>query len=217
MPLLKLFNVCHNYDGPFILSNVNLEVKKREVVTILGNNGVGKTTLMRIISGLLKPTKGEVWFNNENITRLPAHERVKKGIIHCLQGHRVIPNMTVLENLEIAAYIRRNTTRKAIEFIFSLFPHLRDKRSQLAGLLSVGEKQMLAIGMAIILKPKVLVMDEPFSALDTNHTKIIADLIMQLRDSNISVILTSPEPPPITADKLYLLKDGHLKQTTGYY
>jgi branched-chain amino acid transport system ATP-binding protein len=161
--LLKVEDLSLYYGKAEVLHDVNLEVNEGEIVAILGSNGTGKTALLRSISGLLKPRKGSISFLNERIDRLPPHEIVRRGISHCPERKKLFPEMTVSENLELGAYLRKDGDgiRKDLKEILELFPLLDERRNQEAQTLSGGEQQMLTLARALMSKPKLLMMDEP--------------------------------------------------------
>lgn len=162
-PYLELKNLRVAYDSVQALHGISLTVRQGEIVTILGANGAGKTTTLATISGLLKPVDGGIFFEGKPIHTLPSHEIVRLGITHSPEGRRLFGTLTVLENLELGAFTRKNTERSAeiLDWIFKLFPRLRERANQLAGTLSGGEQQMVAIGRALMGDPKILLLDEP--------------------------------------------------------
>lgn len=163
MSLLRLKNCTAYYQKALAVENINLEVGKDELVSILGSNGAGKTTILKIIMGAVKQTRGEVFFDGEIISGLPTHKIVRKGISLCPEAGRLAPEMTVLENLELGAYVEKNKgeIHRRLEDIYDLFPVLKARQKQLAGTLSGGERQMVAIGRALMSKPRLLMFDEP--------------------------------------------------------
>ena len=190
--MLQIKNLTVNYGAISALRGISLEVKQGDLVTLIGANGAGKTTLLRSISGLLKARDGEVSYQGQNITNLPPHEIVKRGISHVPEGRMVFANLTVLENLMMGAYLQRD--RKAVqaelEHVFGIFPRLQERRKQVAGTLSGGEQQMLAIGRALMSKPKFLMLDEPSLGIAPLLVKTIFEKIVEInRKQGISVLL----------------------------
>ena len=174
------------------LKKVSLDLKEGEIVTLIGANGAGKTTLLRTISALLKPTRGTIEFCGERIDGLRPDAIVRKGISHVPEGRRVFPQMTVLENLEMGAYTRpdRKFIKQELEKVFHLFPRLAERQSQLAGTFSGGEQQMLAIGRALMSKPKCLLLDEPSMGLAPKIVEEIFDRIVLLnKEEKVSILL----------------------------
>jgi len=158
---VELLNV--RYGAIHALRDVSLYVQKGEIVTIVGANGAGKSTLLRTISGLVRASSGTIIFDGEDITHLPTHEIVRRGLVHAPEGRRIFANMTVRENLLLGAYVHNNpdTLVEDFERVFHIFPRLREREHQIAGTLSGGEQQMLAIGRALMSHPKLLMLDEP--------------------------------------------------------
>ena len=165
--MLEINNLNVHFGVIHALKGISLTVNDGEIVTLIGANGAGKTTTLRTISGLKKPTSGDIILNGENITGMSAQQRVNKGISHAPEGRRVFPAMTVLENLEMGAYLRKDKPEIArdLKMVYDLFPVLSDRQKQPAGTLSGGEQQMLAIGRALMSRPKILLLDEPSMGL----------------------------------------------------
>ena len=179
-------------DGTVVaVSNVSIEVGEGEAVGLLGANGAGKSTILRAISGLVAQRSGEIIFNGANITSLPAYEIAGHGIAHVPEGRRVFPEMTVQENLEIGAYIPRAKAgrRSSLEFVFTIFPRLADRRGQLAGTMSGGEQQMVAIGRGLMLKPRLLMLDEPSLGLAPVVIDSTFDAIQKIHALGMSILL----------------------------
>lgn len=189
--LLEIKDLKVNYGKATALTGVSLNVDAGEVVSIIGANGMGKTTILRVISGLKRPASGEVWYQNQRIDKLPAHEIVKLGISQILAGRMIVPDMTVMDNLRIGATLRkdRNEVKQSIEVVFTHFPALKERRSQMGGSLSGGEQQMLAIGRALMAKPKMLLMDEPSLGLSPILVAEVAKIIRDINEEGISVLL----------------------------
>ena len=167
MAMLEVNNIHTYYGNIHALKGVSLEVNQGEIVTLIGTNGAGKTTTLRTISGLLQPREGSIKLNGEDVLASPAHERVFTGISMVPEGRGVFSRLTVEENLEMGAYSRKDDAgiRSDMDYIFGLFPRLKERRRQVAGTLSGGEQQMLAIGRALMARPKLLMLDEPSMGL----------------------------------------------------
>ena len=194
MLLLEVKNLTVFYGTVEALNRVSLHVSEGEIVAMIGPNGAGKTTALKAICGLIKldaPSSGEIIFNGENIENLRTDILVKKGMSLVPEGRKVFPSMTVLENLEMGAYIRsdKKAIRESIERVFELFPVLKERRKQRAGTLSSGEQQMLAMGRALMLKPKLLLLDEPSLGLSPNYVETVFNKIKDINKNGISILL----------------------------
>ncbi|HET8874851.1 MAG TPA: ABC transporter ATP-binding protein [Casimicrobiaceae bacterium] len=186
--MLKLDDVHVHYGRVHVLRGISLEVPDGAVVALLGANGAGKTTTLKTISGILKPSRGSVHFDGEDISRLDAADIVRRGIIHCPEGRQVFPQLSVRENLMLGSYARGNA-RVQFERVLDIFPALRPRLAQLAGTLSGGEQQMLAIGRALMGEPKLLLLDEPSLGLAPLIVEYIFQVIAKFREHDISVLL----------------------------
>jgi len=190
-PYLELNNlhVCHG--SVEALRGINVRVNKGEIVAILGANGAGKTTTLATVSGLLRPRSGEILFEGESLHTLPSHTIVRRGITHSPEGRRVFNTLTVEENLDLGAYTNSNTVRAAEiqDWIFELFPRLEERLDQLAGTLSGGEQQMLAIARALMGDPKVLLLDEPSLGLAPILVRSIFESVREINERGVTVIL----------------------------
>ena len=192
--LLEVKNLTVFYGTVEALNRVSLHVSEGEIVAMIGPNGAGKTTALKAICGLIKleaPSSGEIIFNGENIENLRTDILVKKGMSLVPEGRRVFPSMTVLENLEMGGYIRsdKKAIRESIERVFELFPAIKHRRKQRAGTLSSGEQQMLAMGRALMLKPKLLLLDEPSLGLSPNYVETVFNRIKEINKSGTSILL----------------------------
>ena len=189
-PMLVIDNVHTYYGQIHALRGITLEVRQGEVVTLIGANGAGKTTTLKTISGLLHARQGKVLFEGEDVTRLPAHELVEKGIGHAPEGRRIFPRLTVLENLQMGAFSRRNVNLSPdLDRVFTLFPRLRERIGQLGGTLSGGEQQMLAIGRALMSEPRMLLLDEPSLGLAPILVAQVFDTIREINAQGTTVLL----------------------------
>ena len=189
--VLELRDVHAYYGSIQALRGISLRVEQGEIVTLLGANGAGKTTTLRSINGLNRPRQGSIRFLDRDITTVHAHEIVKRGIAQSPEGRRLFPRMTVLENLEMGAFQRRDRggIREDLERVFELFPRLRERRSQKAGTLSGGEQQMCVIGRALMARPKLLLLDEPSLGLAPIFVERIFDIIKQINEQGTSILL----------------------------
>ena len=189
---------------------ISFWVGRGEVVALIGSNGAGKTTTLRTLSGLLRPIGGEVHFEGERIDRLPAHEIVARGIAHAPEGRRLFPRMTVQENLDLGAYRRRDGDVGAdLERVLQLFPILAERRSQAAGTLSGGEQQMLAIGRALMSRPRLLMLDEPSMGLSPIMMRTIFSTLAELKERGTTLLLVEQNAQAA----LKLADHGHVLET----
>lgn len=213
--LLKLTNIESAYGPIKAIRGVSLEVKKGQIVTLLGSNGAGKTTLLKTISGILDPVRGTVEFANQDITGVESSDLVKKGLSHVPEGREVFPLLTVYENLMMGAYTRndRDGVERDLEQAYRYFPILKERETQPAGLLSGGQQQMLAIARALLANPQMILMDEPSLGLSPKLTKEIFDIIRMInRDSGRSILLVEQNARIAlqTADFGYIMENGRI-------
>ncbi len=192
------------------IKSVSFEVNEGEIVTLLGANGAGKTTTLRALSGLKKPTSGTITLEGDDITSVPARDRVRRGMSHVPEGRRIFPEMTVLENLELGAFLRRDVVAADYDEVYSRFPILSERRKQLAGTLSGGEQQMLAMGRALMAKPRVLLLDEPSMGLAPLLVQEIFDIIVSINKAGTTVLLVEQNANIALqiADRAYVLETG---------
>ena len=214
---LEIKDLHVSYGGIRALKGVDLTVEEGQIVTLIGANGAGKSTTLRAISGLQKPQSGSILYGGEELVGLPAKEIVRRGIIHVPEGRRVFPDMTVAENLKIGAFLRTDKGGIAddIDYVHSLFPRLKERSWQLAGTLSGGEQQMLAVGRALMSRPKVLMMDEPSLGLAPLIVKDIFSIIRRVNDDGITVLLIEQNANAALriADYGYVLETGTIALT----
>ena len=190
--MLEIKNLTVNYGAITALRGISLEVRQGDIVTLIGANGAGKTTTLRAISGLLKTQSGEVLYEGRNIANLPPHQIVKLGVSHVPEGRMVFANLTVMENLMMGAYLQKDkkVIQHELDYVFSIFPRLQERQKQVAGTLSGGEQQMLAIGRALMGKPKFLMLDEPSLGIAPLLVKTIFEKIVEInRQQGISILL----------------------------
>jgi branched-chain amino acid transport system ATP-binding protein len=188
--LLELKDVHTYYGRIHALQGISLQVHKGEIVTLIGANGAGKTTILKTISGLLHAGKGQVFFEGKDVTQQPAHELVKAGIGHAPEGRRIFSRLTVLENLQMGGFTRTQAeAREDIERMYSLFPRLRERASQMGGSLSGGEQQMLAVGRALMSRPDVLLLDEPSLGLAPILVQEIFSIIQEINSRGMTILL----------------------------
>jgi branched-chain amino acid transport system ATP-binding protein len=214
MALLELENIHSYYGHIHALKGVSLFVNEGEIVTLIGANGAGKSTTLRTISGLVHAREGAVKFHERNITRLPAHEIVIAGVGHVPEGRGIFPRLTVRENLEMGAFTVNSAqaVRQNMDEVFSLFPRLKERVEQKGGTLSGGEQQMLATGRGLMLKPKILLMDEPSMGLAPVLVDAIFDIIVRLNKEGTTILLVEQNALMAlrTAARAYVLETGRI-------
>ena len=212
--MLEINDLSVNYGGIKALQQVSLRVEKGEIVTLIGANGAGKTTTLKTISRLLTAKTGRIIYQGQDITHLPPHEIVKRGIAHSPEGRKILARQTVLTNLQLGAYTRsdRLGVKSDIEEQWQLFPRLSERREQLAGTLSGGEQQMLAIARALMSRPKLLLLDEPSLGLAPQIVREIFSIIRKLNESGVTILLVEQNANLAleTANRGYVLAAGRL-------
>ena len=213
--MLKIDDLKVNYGGIEAVKGISLEVPQGEIVTLIGANGAGKSTTLRTISGLIKPASGKIYFNGEDITGMPPYEIVSRGITLVPEGRRVFPDLTVLENLKAGAYLRKDDIKPDIEWVYSLFPRLKERSWQAAGTMSGGEQQMLAVGRALMSKPKLMMMDEPSLGLAPLIVKDIFEIIKEIVRQGVTILLIEQNANMAlqTANLAYVLEVGRITMT----
>ena len=191
MKLLEVKRIRVHYDRVEAIKGVTMEVEEGKIVSLIGNNGAGKTTILRAIFGLKKPTEGEVWFSGKRIDGLSPQDVAKLGMAYCLEGRRLFPMMTVMENLEMGAYLRNDKEEIArkVEEMFKWFPILEERKRQDAGTLSGGQQQMLAIARALMGQPKLLLLDEPSLGLAPKIVQEIKEIVEIINKQGVSILL----------------------------
>src|ERR671926_819352 len=212
MPLLEVENIHSYYGNIHALKGISLTVEEGEVVTLIGSNGAGKTTTLRSIHGILVPREGRIVFRGEEIQGKPAHDMIKKGIAQSPEGRKIFSRMTVLENLEMGAYHRndRDGIDEDMERVYDLFPRLKERTKQEAGTLSGGEQQMLAIGRALMSRPKLLLLDEPSMGLAPVLVERIYETIEEIRRQGTTILLVEQNARYAlqVSDRGYVLETG---------
>ena len=208
--MLKIDGLKVNYGGIQAVKGIGFEVKEGEIVTLIGANGAGKSTILRTISGLVKPAEGTVTFKDEQITGLSPYEIVSRGITLVPEGRRVFPDLTVLENLRAGAYLRKDDIKPDIEWVYELFPRLKERSWQAAGTMSGGEQQMLAVGRALMSRPKLMMMDEPSLGLAPLIVKDIFEIIKYIAGQGVTILLIEQNANMAlqTANRAYVLETG---------
>ena len=211
---LEVRNLTAYYDSVLALDNISLTLSEGEIVAMIGPNGAGKSTALKAICGLLKPRSGEVLFQGENINGKQPYQLVEKGLCLVPEGRRVFASMTVLENLEMGAYTRRNkkALQEGIDKVFTLFPVLKERQKQRAGTLSSGEQQMLAVGRALILEPKLLLLDEPSLGLSPNYVDTLFERIKEINRDGTAILLVEQNARMALeyADRGYVFEIGKI-------
>ncbi len=210
--MLKIDNLKVNYGGIEAVKGISFEVEEGSIVTLIGANGAGKSTTLRTIAGLVSAKSGTVTFNGENITGMPANQIVSKGITLVPEGRRVFPDLTVLENLKVGAYLRKDNLSEDIRWVYSLFPRLEERSWQAAGTLSGGEQQMLAVARALMSRPKLMMMDEPSLGLAPLVVKGIFDIIKEINKQGVTILLIEQNANMAlhTANMGYVLETGRI-------
>jgi len=212
--MMLQFDKVHTHYGAIeALHGVSQHVEKGEIVTLIGANGAGKTTLLMTLCGRPRASSGRVIFEGQDITALPTHEIMRRGLAISPEGRRVFPSLTVLENLKMGAFFASNEAiEQGIEYVFGLFPRLKERAAQRAGTMSGGEQQMLAIGRALMSKPRLLLLDEPTLGLAPLVIAQIFDIIRTIRESGVTVFLVEQNANKAlgVADRGYVLENGHV-------
>lgn len=214
MIVLEVRELDAGYEDLQVLWGISMDVRKGEIVSLLGSNGAGKTTTLRAITGLIKPLRGEILLKGERITELPSYRRVSLGLSLVPEGRQLFPMMTVMENLEMGAYTvrAREKFEDSLEWVFSLFPVLKERRNQLAGTMSGGEQQMLAIARALMSRPEVLALDEPSMGLAPKLVSDIFYTLERMRADGVTILLAEQNARAAleVSDRAYILETGRI-------
>ena len=213
--MLKVKDLNVHYGKIHAIKGISFEVNEGEIVTLIGANGAGKTTILQTISGLLKPSEGMISFEGKNLNKVPAHQIPVMGIAHVPEGRRIFAEMTVYENLQMGAYIRNDKVQiqEDMEKIFLNFPRLKERIKQIAGTLSGGEQQMLAMGRALMTRPKLILLDEPSMGLAPLLVDEIFNMIQTVNDAGTTVLLVEQNANKALhiANRAYVLETGYIK------
>jgi len=214
MSMLEVKDLKVNYGMIQAIKGVSFHVEQGEVIALIGANGAGKTTILHTITGLLPPKEGSVIFEGTDITKIPAHKIVPMGMAHVPEGRRVFANLTVLQNLKMGAYTRKDKAeiQETLQMIYKRFPRLEERQNQLAGTLSGGEQQMLAMGRALMSHPKIILMDEPSMGLSPIYVNEIFRIIQDVSEMGTTVLLVEQNAKKALsiADRAYVLETGKI-------
>ena len=212
MKMLKVDNLNVYYGKIHAIRDVSFEVNTGEIVSLIGANGAGKTTTLHTVSGLLRSTTGSITFDEKDISHLEPHKLIKYGIAHVPEGRHVFLQMTVLENLEMGAFSMNKVSKEDIERVYDLFPRLKERKSQVAGTLSGGEQQMLAMGRALLADPELIVLDEPSMGLSPLLVSEIFEIVKSFREAGKTVLLVEQNAKKAMAisDRVYVLETGSI-------
>lgn len=210
--ILKIEDLQVRYGGIEAVKGISFDVQQGQIVTLIGSNGAGKSSTLRTISGLVKPSGGKITFQGEDITGKDPTQIVTQGVTLVPEGRRIFPDMTVLENLKIGAYLRKDDLSEDLEWVYSLFPRLKERSWQAGGTLSGGEQQMLAMGRALMSKPKLLMLDEPSMGLAPILVEQIFDIIRELHAAGTTILLVEQNAQAAlsVADRAYVLETGRI-------
>lgn len=219
MAMLKVTDLKVYYGVIQAIKGISFEVNQGEVIALIGANGAGKTTILHTVTGLLKPKSGKIEFEGTDITKMPGHKIVTLGMAHVPEGRRVFADLTVYENLMLGAYTRKNKDEIAetLQMVYTRFPRLQERKTQLAGTLSGGEQQMLAMGRALMSHPKIILMDEPSMGLSPIFVNEIFDIIKQVSTSGTTVLLVEQNAKKALeiADRAYVLETGNIVKSAS--
>ncbi len=213
-PLLQVDNIEVYYGVIKALKGISFEVNKGEIVALIGANGAGKTTILHTVTGLLKPKTGKISFKGNDITKVPAHKIVTMGMAHVPEGRRIFSQLSVLDNIKLGAFTRKDKEEieETLNYVYERFPRLKERKSQIAGTLSGGEQQMLAMGRALMSKPEFVLMDEPSMGLSPLLVSEIFEIIKAINDNGTTVLLVEQNAKKALsiADRAYVLETGNI-------
>ncbi len=213
-PLLKVDNIEVYYGMIKALKGVSFEVNKGEIVALIGANGAGKTTILHTVSGLIKPKTGNIIYNGDDITKIPAHKIVTMGMAHVPEGRRIFSQLSVLDNIKLGTYTRKDKSEieETLKYVYERFPRLEERKNQIAGTLSGGEQQMLAMGRALMSKPDFILMDEPSMGLSPLLVSEIFEIIKAINENGTTVLLVEQNAKKALsiADRAYVLETGSI-------
>ena len=210
--MLKIEDIHVYYGAIHAVKGVSFEVNDGEIVALIGANGAGKSTILKTVSGLMHPRTGSITFDGKQIAHMEAHKLVHQGLAHVPEGRRIFLQMSVQENLEMGAYIRKDVSKEDLEMVFNYFPRLKERRKQIAGTLSGGEQQMLAMSRALMSHPKLLMLDEPSMGLAPILVDQIFDIIKELHKAGTTILLVEQNATKALeiADRAYVLETGSI-------
>ena len=212
--MLKIDNIVVKYDTIPVVKGVSMEVNEGELVALIGANGAGKSTILKTISGLMRPAQGKIMFNDMELSKMGANDIVKAGVVQVPEGRQIFSKMTVYENLRLGAFLRKDRAefQKNIDYVFEMFPILKERIKQQAGTLSGGEQQMLAMGRALMSCPKFLLLDEPSMGLSPIMTEQVFSVIKTLKSHGITILLVEQNAFEAleVADRAYILETGNI-------
>jgi len=211
-PLLKVCNLNVHYGDFQVLKQINLSVCANQIISVVGVNGSGKTTLLKAIAGILRPIKGVIHYQHEEIQTLPVYDVVRRGLVYVPEGMNVFPFMSVSENLDIGAYVAREKKQDRLEFVFEIFPVLSEKRRKMAGTLSGGQKRMLTIARGLMSDPHLILLDDPFLGLAPRDVNRLCNTFRQIRRYGVTLFLAGQHVRRIlrVATKSFLLEEGRI-------
>ena len=214
MAILEVKDLEVYYGVIQAIKGISFEVNQGEIIALIGANGAGKTTTLQTVTGLIAAKSGHIIYEGNDITRLPGHKLVSMGVAHVPEGRRVFAQLTVLQNLKLGAYTRsdKNEIEKNLEMVYTRFPRLEERKNQLAGTLSGGEQQMLAMGRALMSQPKLIVLDEPSMGLSPIYVNEIFDIIQKINEDGVTVLLVEQNAKKALsiADRAYVLETGNI-------